>query len=107
MSMDRGSYQTFLTAVDANYFETVGVPIALGRAFGPSDAQPGASGVTAIISDDAWRNYFDSDPGVIGRAIEVNGFPATIIGVAPPAVHGTMIAERADCGCRCSPSGES
>jgi predicted permease len=96
MTMDRGSYQTFLTAVDANYFETVGVPIALGRAFGPSDAQPGVSGVTAIISDDAWRNYFDRDPGVIGRAIEVNGIPATIIGVTPPAFHGTMLAERAE-----------
>jgi predicted permease len=95
MTTDRGSYQAFLTAVDANYFETVGVPIALGRAFGAVDVEAGA-GVTAIISDDAWRNYFDSDPGVIGRAIEVNGFPATIIGVAPPAFHGTMIAERAE-----------
>ena len=96
MTIDRGSYQTFLTAVDANYFETVGVPIALGRAFGPSEVQAGAGGVTAIISDDAWRNYFDRDPGVIGRAIEVNGIPATIIGVAPPAFHGTMLAERAE-----------
>ena len=96
MTMDRGSYQMFLTAVDANYFETVGVPVALGRAFGPSDAQPGGSGVTTIISDDAWRNYFDRDPGVVGRSIEVNGFPATIIGVAPPAFHGTMLAERAE-----------
>jgi macrolide transport system ATP-binding/permease protein len=96
LTTNRGSYQTFLTAVDANYFETVGVPMVLGRAFGSSDAQTGAAGVTAIISDDAWRNYFDRDPGVIGRAVEVNGFPATIIGVAPPAFHGTMLAERAE-----------
>ena len=96
MTTDRGSYQMFLTAVDVNYFETVDVPIALGRAFGPSDAQTVPSGVPAIISDDAWRNYFDRDPSVIGRAIEVNGFPATIIGVAPPAFHGTMLAERAE-----------
>ncbi len=56
----------------------------------------GASGVTAIISDEAWKNYFDGDADVIGRAIEVNGVPATIIGVAPPAFHGTMLAERSD-----------
>ena len=37
MTIDRGSYPTFLTAVDANYFETVGVQIARGRAFGLSD----------------------------------------------------------------------
>jgi putative ABC transport system permease protein len=94
MTTDRGSYQIFLTAVDDNYFEAVGLSVALGRAFSPSDAQ--ITGATAIISDDAWRNYFDRDAGVIGRAIEVNGFPATIIGVAPPAFHGTMLAERAE-----------
>lgn len=96
MTMDRGSYQMFLTAVDANYFETVGVPVALGRTFSAAEATPGASGVTAIISDDAWRNYFDRDPGALGRTIEVNGFPATIIGVAPPGFRGTMVAERAE-----------
>ena len=97
MTVDRGSYQTFLTAVDANYFETVGISVALGRAFGRSEMQSlGTSGVTAIISDDAWKSYFDGDAGVIGRAIEVNGIPATIIGVAPPAFHGTMLAERSE-----------
>ena len=97
MTTDRGSYATFLTAVDANYFETVGVQVALGRAFGGAEAQSmAASGLTTIISDDAWKNYFDRDPGVIGRGIEVNGIPATIIGVAPPLFKGTMLAERAD-----------
>ena len=88
--------QTFLTAVDANYFETVGVAVALAVRSAVGDAVLGASGVTAIISDDAWKNYFDGDPGVIGRAIEVNGIPATIVGVAPPVFHGMMLAERAE-----------
>ena len=39
MTTERGSYQCSSTAVDANYFETVGVPMAVGRAFGPSETQ--------------------------------------------------------------------
>jgi predicted permease len=97
MTTDRGSYPAFLTAVDGNYFQTVGVPIALGRSFGPSEAQLLAvPGLTAIISDRVWKTYFDGAADVIGRGIEVNGFPATIVGVAPPSFRGVMLAERAD-----------
>jgi predicted permease len=96
LTTDRGSYSVFIAAVDANYFETVGVSVARGRAFGPSEKSIGPSGLTAIISDQAWKNYFDSDPQVIGRGIEVNGFPATIVGVAPPLFRGMGLTERSD-----------
>jgi len=97
MTLDRGSYPAFLTAVDANYFDTVGVSMARGRSFSVADSQfLGASGLTAIISDRTWKNYFDGAADVIGRNIEVNGIPATIVGVAPPQFQGTMLAERAD-----------
>jgi len=97
MTLDRGSYPAFLTAVDANYFDTVGVSMARGRSFSSADSQfLGGSGLTAIISDRTWKNYFDGAADVIGRDIEVNGIPATIVGVAPPQFQGTMLAERAD-----------
>ena len=97
MTLDRGSSPAFLTAVDANYFDTVGVSMARGRAFSGADSQSlGASGLTAIISDRTWKNSFDGAEDVIGRDIEVNGIPATIVGVAPPQFQGTMLAERAD-----------
>jgi predicted permease len=97
MTTDRGSYTVFITAVDANYFETVGVSVARGRSFVPSEATAtGTSGLAAIISDQAWKNDFDSDPGVIGRDIEINGIPATIIGVAPPLFRGIGLTERSD-----------
>ena len=96
LTTDRGSYAVFIAAVDANYFETVGVSVARGRSFGPSEKTIGPSGLTAVISDQAWKNYFDSDPLVLGRAIEINGFPATIIGVAPPLFRGMGLTERSD-----------
>ena len=97
LTTDRGSYAVFIAAVDANYFETVGVAVARGRSFDPSETTSlGATGLTAIISDQAWKNYFDNDPGVIGRAIEINGIPATIVGVAPPMFRGMGLTERSD-----------
>ena len=97
LTTDRGSYAVFIAAVDGNYFETVGVSVARGRSFGPSEAKSiGVSGLTAIISDQAWKNYFDSDAGIIGRGIEVNGIPATIVGVAPPLFRGMGLTERSD-----------
>jgi macrolide transport system ATP-binding/permease protein len=96
-TFERGTYPVFLTAVSSNYFETVGVQMALGRAFGPADELSfGAAGLTAIISDSLWKNYFDGAADVIGRVIEVNSVPATIVGVAAPAFRGTMLAERSD-----------
>ena len=96
LTTDRGSYAVFVAAVDVNYFETVGVSVARGRSFGPSEKTIGPSGLTAVISDQAWKNYFDSDPQVLGRGIEINGFPATIIGVAPPPFRGMGLTERSD-----------
>jgi putative ABC transport system permease protein len=96
LTTDRGSYAVFIAAVDANYFETVGVSLARGRSFDVSEKTIGPSGLTAIISDQAWKNYFDGDPQVIGRSIEVNGFPATIVGVAPPMFRGLGLTERSD-----------
>jgi predicted permease len=96
LTTDRGSYAVFITAVDANYFETVGVTVARGRPFGLAEKSIGASGLTAVISDQAWKNYFDRDPQIVGHAIEINGLPATVVGVAPPLFRGIGLTERSD-----------
>jgi predicted permease len=92
-----GSFAVFASAVDANYFDTVGIHVAKGRAFTASEGEArDATGLVAIISDHAWHEYFGGAEDVVGRSISVNGRPATIIGVAPPAFRGVMLMERAD-----------
>jgi putative ABC transport system permease protein len=68
--------------VDANYFSMLGVTAALGRVFGPSDAQPGIA-ETAVISDALWKRRFGSDPGVLGKRIRIDNDLYSIVGVAP------------------------
>jgi len=65
----------------ANYFATLGVSIATGRAFQPDEDQPGAPRV-AIISDGLWKRRFGADPNLVGQTISLNGGSFTVIGIA-------------------------
>ena len=58
----------------------------LGRAFTPQEAQPGREHVV-VLMDSLWRHQFQSDPGILGKTITLNGFPYTVIGVMPQSFH--------------------
>jgi putative ABC transport system permease protein len=62
-------------------FAMLGETPALGRFFREDDATTG-SALVVVLSDRVWRERFGADPSVVGRAIEVDGKPATIVGVA-------------------------
>ncbi len=66
----------------ASAFRVVGVQPFLGRTFTDEEARPGAPPLL-VLGHHVWRDRFASDPGVLGRAVKVNGEEATIIGVMP------------------------
>src|SRR5262249_37710498 len=75
---DRGEI-TLGALVSSNYFDVLGVRPALGRAFLPEeDHTPGAHPVV-VVSHGFWRSRFNSDPGLIGRTIVLNGHRFTVI----------------------------
>lgn len=79
-----------------DYFGALGVEAAAGRLFGPDEWRPGAAPV-AVISDRLWRSRFGGQRSAIGRAIRINGQPATVIGVAPKDFLGASpLAAAAD-----------
>lgn len=69
--------------VTANYFETLGIGMALGRGFMPSDEDYQAPPLVVVISHRLWRDTFGADVNLIGRTIRVYQRPMTIVGVAP------------------------
>jgi len=82
--------------VSANYFEVLGLHASRGRLFrADEDDAPGAQPVV-VLSHDAWRRRFGSDPAVVGRAVGLNGRPFTVIGVGPPQFAGTSIEFASD-----------
>jgi predicted permease len=72
--------------VSANYFETLGVKPALGRAFVP--AEDGVASPVAIIGDGFWKRHFGADPRVLGRSVTLNGTGFRVVGVAPAGFTG-------------------
>jgi putative ABC transport system permease protein len=69
--------------ISASMLKTLGITPALGRGFGPAEDYAGNDAV-AVITDGFWRREFASDPGVLGRTIEVDRRAVTIVGVLPP-----------------------
>ncbi|MCI0356826.1 MAG: ABC transporter permease [Acidobacteria bacterium] len=69
--------------VSQNTFPMLGVEPFLGRNFRPEEAQPGGPRVV-ILEHGLWTRRFGADPGILGRAIGLNGEPYTVIGVMPP-----------------------
>src|SRR5215470_6599690 len=68
--------------VTASLFPLLGVEPAQGRHFLEEEDKPGAAPV-AIIGYGLWRRRFGGDPGIIGRAVRIDGGSVTIVGVMP------------------------
>ena len=77
--------------VSANYFDVLGVRIALGRGFTPDEEQMGNPRAVVVISDQVWRRQFSGAPDVVGRTLRLNGRPFTIVGVTAPEFAGASI----------------
>jgi len=71
-----------------NYFDVLGVHPILGRAFLPEEEQKGNGAAVVVISYAVWQNHFTLDPKIVGRTIQLNRHPYTVIGVAPRDFRG-------------------
>jgi predicted permease len=68
--------------VTTDYFSLLGAEAALGRTFRTDDDSVTAP-TTILLSHAVWQRRYGADPGVVGRAIDVNGRPTTVVGVMP------------------------
>src|SRR5437762_541964 len=97
-----------LLEVSPNYFSMLGTSAHIGRVFGPSDEAPGFA-EAAVISDSLWARAFGREPGVLGRKIQLDNDPYTIVGVLPPGFRhpgstvSTDIEIWVTCGFRANP----
>ncbi|HET8667275.1 MAG TPA: ABC transporter permease, partial [Terriglobales bacterium] len=97
-----------LLEVSPNYFSMLGASAHIGRVFGPSDEVPGFA-EAAVISDSLWASGFGRNPGILGRKLQLDNDPYTIVGVLPPGFHhpGRTVATDVEiwvaCGFRADP----
>ena len=70
--------------IDSHYLSTLGVPLALGRVF--RRRKIGREGrASRSLSDDLWQMYSTPIPPCLAEEVDVDGFPTSIVGVAPAA----------------------
>ena len=98
MSLGTGSQpeRVWGMLTSGNYFEVAGPPMARGRAFRMDEEMNLGAAPVAVISHALWRDRFQSDPGLVGRTIQLNGRAFEVIGIAPEGFHGTTLGLKFD-----------
>jgi putative ABC transport system permease protein len=100
--------------VSANFFDTLGVRMELGRAFLPEEEKNDWPSSVVILSHGVWVSRFGADPHIIGRVVDSRGRPVRIVGVLPadfypprmsnpgeiPQFFGPLGLDPADRSCR-------
>ena len=77
-----GSVSVVTPGVTPSVFKILGARPLMGRTFTEDEGQPGGP-KTSVISEEMWRNVFNSDPEILTRTISVNGQPRAVVGVMP------------------------
>jgi predicted permease len=83
--------QAWTYEVTGNYFDALGIQPYLGRFFHSADEHGPNSAPYLVISYAYWHSHFQDDRGVVGRIVQVNKHPFTILGVAPAEFRGTLL----------------
>lgn len=81
--------------VSGNYFSTLGVRAAMGRAISPEDDQASAEPVVTL-SYSFWRGRLGSDANIVGKRLLLNGVEYRVIGVMPQGFAGLEIGLEPD-----------
>jgi predicted permease len=74
-----------------NYFDVLRIRPYIGRLIHASDEHGPNSAPYLVLSYAYWHSHFQDDRGVVGRQVRLNKHPFTILGVAPPDFHGTLL----------------
>ncbi|HKH49302.1 MAG TPA: ABC transporter permease [Thermoanaerobaculia bacterium] len=72
--------------VSGGFFDVWGVEPVLGRTFTADEQKPGGPNV-ALLSYGFWRQRFGGDRSIVGRSLELEGVPTTIVGVLPDVLR--------------------
>jgi predicted permease len=87
----QGSSRAWLVESSGNYFDVLGIQPYLGRFFHGSDEHGPDSAPYIVLSYAYWQSHFQGDRAVLGRTIQLNKYPFTVLGVAPPQFRGTAL----------------
>ncbi len=93
ISLNTGEGPSLIWGVEAtsNYFDALRIRPYIGRFFHDSDDHGPNSAPYIVLSYAYWHTRFHDDRSVLGRVVQVNQHPFTVIGVAPKDFRGTIV----------------
>lgn len=91
LDMGENPARAWVVEASGNYFDVLRIQPYLGRFFHASDEHGPNSAPYIVLSYAYWHSHFQDDRGVLGRTVQLNKHPYTIIGVARPEFHGTLL----------------
>jgi predicted permease len=93
VALDTGENPSLAWGMEAsgNYFDALQIQPYIGRLFHASDEHGPNSAPYIVLSYSYWHSHFHDDGGVVGRMVQVNKHPFTILGVTPPEFRGTIV----------------
>jgi len=83
--------RSWIEETTGNYFDALGIQPYLGRVLHASDERGLNSAPYIILTYAFWHTRFHEDSGVLGRVVQIDKHPFTIIGVTPPDFHGALV----------------
>lgn len=96
MTVDGENQWVYGRVATANAFEVLGIKPEKGRGFLPDEDEGEGGHPVLVISHSLWQSRFGSDASIIGRSVELNRHPFTIVGVAPSELQGASSGDRTD-----------
>jgi predicted permease len=83
--------RAWVSEVSGNYFDVLGIQPYLGRVIHEADEKGPNSAPYIVLTYAYWHGHFQDDRGVVGRTVQLNKHPFTILGVTPPGFRGTIL----------------
>jgi predicted permease len=80
--------------VTGNYFSVLGLEPAAGRLFSDSDDTAESANPAVVLGYAYWQRKFALSPSILGKDIRLNGYPFTVVGVAPAGFDGDVVGEQ-------------
>ena len=90
LSADNRSERILVTYAKGDYFSALGIQPAFGRVFLPGEGEVAGADPVIVLGYSFWMRRFGGDASVVGKSVNLNGRPVTVIGIAPKTFFGTF-----------------
>jgi predicted permease len=96
LSTGNRSERVLVTYAKGNYFSSLGIQPALGRLFLPREGETQGSDPVIVLGYSYWMHRFNGDTSLVGKSVNLNGMPVTVIGVVPKTFFGAFYIAESD-----------